>query len=56
MLLKAAIIHRGGQIREKGARETIGFDACVRRGLTDGRIKFLSDEQALILQINQWLT
>lgn len=51
MLLKAAIVHRAGRIKEKGAKETIGFDACVRRGLSDGRIKFLSGEQALTLQV-----
>ena len=50
MVLKAAILHRGGRIREKRAKETIGFDACVRRGLSDGKIKFLKDEQALLLQ------
>jgi hypothetical protein len=50
MLLKAAIVHRGGRIRDKPAKETIGFDACIRRGLSDGKIKFLSDEQALVLQ------
>lgn len=50
MLLKAAILHRGGRIREKRAKETIGFDACVRRGLSDGSIRFLTEEQALTLQ------
>lgn len=50
MLLKAAIVHRGGRIREKRAKETIGFDACVRRSLSDGNIKYLSEEQALVLQ------
>lgn len=50
MLLKAAILHRGGKIRDKGARETIGFDKCVRRALTDGPVRFLSEEQALTLQ------
>jgi len=50
MLMKAAILHRGGRIREKRAKETIGFDACVRRSLTDGKIKYLSEEQALVLQ------
>jgi hypothetical protein len=50
MLLKASVLHRGGKIRERRARETIGFDACVRRGLSDGAIKFLTDEQALTLQ------
>jgi hypothetical protein len=50
MLLKAAILHRGGQIRERRAKQTIGFDACVRRSLSDGMIKYLTDEQALVLQ------
>src|SRR5690606_35692508 len=50
MLLKAALLHRGGRIRENRAKETIGFDACVRRALSDARIKFLTDEQALVLQ------
>lgn len=50
MLMKAAILHRGGRIREKRAKETIGFDSCVRRSLNDGEIKYLMEEQALILQ------
>lgn len=50
MLMKAAILHRGGRIREKRAKETIGFDACVRRSLSDGKIKYLREEQALVLQ------
>lgn len=50
MLLKAAILHRGGKIRERRAKQTIGFDACVRRALSDGNIKFLTKEQALTLQ------
>jgi hypothetical protein len=50
MLLKASILQRGGRIREKRAKETIGFDACVRRCLSDGRLKFLTEEQALVLQ------
>ena len=50
MLMKAAILHRGGRIREKRGKETIGFDACVRRSVSDGKIKYLSEEQALVLQ------
>ncbi len=50
MLMKAAILHRGGRIREKRAKETIGFDTCVRRSLSDGKIKYLTEEQALVLQ------
>ena len=50
MFLKAAILHRGGRIRERRAKQTIGFDACVRKALSDGDIKFLTKEQALTLQ------
>ncbi len=50
MLLKAAILHRGGEIREPDARQTLGFDQCVRRSLSDGKIRFLSEEEALALQ------
>jgi len=50
MLLKSAILHRGGKIRAPRAKQTIGFDECVRRCLSDGKIQFLSPEQALTLQ------
>jgi len=50
MLLKAAIRQKGGKIRKPREKQTIGFDACVRRGLTDAGLKFLSEEQALTLQ------
>ena len=50
MLLKAGMLSRGGTIRERGATNTIGFDACVRRALSTDGIKFLSEEQALVLQ------
>ncbi len=50
MLLKASILHRGGRIRERREKNTIGFDACVRRALSTPRVQFLTDEQALVLQ------
>ena len=50
MLMKAAILQRGGKIRDRRAKETIGFDACVQRSLSDGKIKYLSKNQALVLQ------
>ena len=50
MLLKAGILHRGGCIREKRANETIGVKSCIRRALSDGTIKFITEEQALTLQ------
>lgn len=51
MLLKAAIVHRDGDIRESSANQTIGFDSCVRKALSDGDLRFLANEQALTLQI-----
>ena len=50
MLLKAGILHKGGRIREPRAKQTIGFDTCVRRALSDAPSKFLTNEQALTLQ------
>jgi len=50
MFLKSAILHKGGKIRDRKAKQTIGFDTCVRKALTDAAIKFLTDEQALQLQ------
>jgi hypothetical protein len=50
MILKAAIIERGGRIREARAKQTFGFEKCVRVGLTSGQIKFLTEDQALTLQ------
>lgn len=50
MLLKAAIVHRGGKIREKRALMTFGFDACLRKGYSDGALKFLDSNQVLSLQ------
>lgn len=50
MLLKAAILHKGGSIREKGASQTIGFDACLRKALSDGSVKFLEGEDVIAIQ------
>ncbi|MBL9000181.1 MAG: hypothetical protein JNK25_03480 [Phycisphaerae bacterium] len=50
MLLKSALLHKGGRIREKRAKQTIGFDASVRKALSDSSVKFLTDEQAMTLQ------
>lgn len=50
MLLKAAILHKGGRIREKRAKETIGFSSCIRKSFSDSKIKFLTEEEVLTLQ------
>ena len=33
MLLKAAILHRGGAIRKPREKQTLGFDECLRKAL-----------------------
>ncbi|MCR8911669.1 hypothetical protein NW211_06610 [Barnesiella sp. ET7] len=50
MILKAAIVHRNGKIRDKNNKNTIGFDACLRIAVSNGNIKFLTEEQALVAQ------
>jgi hypothetical protein len=47
MLFKAIILHRGGRIREPRSQQTIGFDACVRKGLSDAQVKFLDGNPTL---------
>src|SRR5688500_12796686 len=51
LLLKAAILHKGGRIREPGGKETIGHDKCVRVCLSEKRTQCLTPEQALTIQI-----
>lgn len=51
LFLKAAILHKGGRIREPRARETYGFDHCVRKCLSDKQVKFLKPDQAVLLRI-----
>lgn len=50
MLLKAAILHRGGAIRKPREKQTIGFDECLRKALSEGSVRFLKQEQVLQLQ------
>ncbi|MCW5921455.1 MAG: hypothetical protein KIS77_03870 [Saprospiraceae bacterium] len=49
MLLKSGILHKGGQIRDKRKSETIGFSMCVKRALSEGAIRFLSEGESLTL-------
>lgn len=51
LLLKATILHKGGKIREPYEKETIGFDKSVRKCLTDSKVKCLTEEQGLTMQI-----
>ncbi len=51
LVLKSAILHRGGRIREPREKETIGFDKCVRKCVSEEKVKCLTNEQALTVQI-----
>ena len=47
LLLKAAILHKGGKIRKKRENQTIPFKHCVRTAIT---CKIITEEQALTLR------
>jgi len=52
MFLKAAIVEHKGDIDNKDKPgQKIGFDACVGRCLSDGKIRFLTEEQAKLLRM-----
>lgn len=51
LLLKSIILHKGGKIRERYEKETIGFEKCVRKCITDARVKCISEEEGLTIQI-----
>ena len=50
LLLKAAIVHRGGEIWQRSAKETIGFDKAIRVALSNGQAKFLDQSDATTLR------
>jgi hypothetical protein len=53
MLLKAAILQKGGKIIEPGAKQTIGFDTCVGQALSAQNI-MLSTVYEMPLNIIFW--
>ena len=50
-MLKSIILHKGGKIREPYEKETIGFEKCVRKCISDSQVKCLSEEEGLTIQI-----
>ena len=50
MVLKAAIVHRGGKIRKRGKEQTIGFEACINSCLLEPEVKFLTIDEAITLR------
>ena len=51
MLLKASLLERGARIQDSSGEHTYGYDKCLRKALTDGEVKFLTEEQSLTLQM-----
>ena len=51
MLMKAAIILRGGCIWKKKEGKTFGFDHCVNLCLTDPKTRFLGGNQVTTLRL-----
>jgi len=51
LLMKAIILHKGGKIREAYQNETIGHEKCVRKCITEEKVKCLTEEQGLTIQI-----
>jgi hypothetical protein len=50
LLLKAIIVHRAGKIRGKDSNLTIGFDACLRKCVSEEPLKCLTEDEAVTLQ------
>lgn len=51
LLLKASIVHRQGRIRETGGKNTIGFEKCVQKCLSEKKLSILKEEEALTIQM-----
>ena len=51
LLLKSIIIYKGGKILKSKSTQTIGFDSCIRKCVSDIKLKCLTEEQALTIQI-----
>ncbi|MDG6969727.1 MAG: hypothetical protein JRN54_01285 [Nitrososphaerota archaeon] len=51
MLLKSAILWKGGRIRKRGATNTLGFEGCLNACLLDPKVKFLTSEEDDTLRI-----
>jgi hypothetical protein len=51
MLLKAAIVHKGGRIRKRKDPNTLGFEGCINACLLEPKVKFLKNEEADTLRV-----
>ncbi len=51
LLLKAILASKHRTLREESSKETFGFDKCVRVCISDARVKCITEEEAIPLQI-----
>jgi len=51
LALKAAIVNRGGQIRESCSKETIGIESCINKCTSDAQLKCLTEAEACTIRI-----
>jgi hypothetical protein len=51
LLLKSTILHKGGIIRGDKENQTIGFNSCVRKCVSDENVKCISESEAFTIQI-----
>lgn len=51
MFLKAALLHRGGVIRDATNGFTLDFKTCVNKATDDGQIRFLTDDERRTLRL-----
>ena len=51
LLLKSAIIHRGGRIHDAGKKDSFGHEKCLRICVSDKKVQCVTNEQALTIQV-----
>lgn len=51
LFLKASILHKGGAIRNKDEKNTLGFDRCLRKCVSEAELKCFSEQEALQIQM-----
>jgi hypothetical protein len=51
MILKAALLQRGCDIRDPGTGYTFSFDTCLNKATDDAAVKYLSDDERRTLRV-----
>jgi hypothetical protein len=51
LLLKAALLQRGADIRNQDSGYTFSFETCLNKATDDGQVKFLSEDERATLRV-----